>query len=131
MYLVPYLNLMKEHLLYEIFADFRNKRAGDSYPTNILRWTPTDVHDFLLDKQLNEIVPICQLMDGQTLVELYKMCILNSPVMLQTLRCETKELHSGFLSTNVYLIFLREMKHLVSEETKSNIASYSYNCSLP
>lgn len=62
------------------------------------------------------MIPVCQQMDGQRFVEFYKLCRINSPVMLQTIRAETIESHSTPLATNVYLTFLQEMKDLVSED---------------
>jgi len=109
--------------------DFRNVRTPSSYPSDILQWTPVDVRDFLLDKQLNPLVPICQFMDGETFIELYKMCRINSPVMLQTLRSEAME-HSVQLSTNVYLTFLREIKKLISEEKHNRTIFGFHNCTL-
>jgi hypothetical protein len=96
--------------------DFREATIDHSYSTDVLQWTSTDVRAFLLDKQLNQMMPICKLMNGIILIELYKMCITNSPSMLQMLRAETMELHSTPLSIHTYLTFLQEMRHLVEEE---------------
>jgi hypothetical protein len=68
-------------------------------------------------------------MDGETFVELYKMCRINSPVMLQTLRSEAME-HSVQLSTNVYLTFLHETKKLISEEKHNRTIFGFQNCTL-
>ncbi|CAF4267984.1 unnamed protein product [Rotaria sp. Silwood2] len=101
-----------------------------SYPKDVLQWTPANVRDFLLDKQLNQMVPICQFMDGKILIDLYKLCCNNSPLMLQTLRSETKELHAASLSTNTYLMFLNEMKQLLPKDGSSNSTSQSQLCTL-
>lgn len=76
------------------------------------------------------MIPVCQQMDGPRLVELYQLCRINSPVMLQTIRSETMELHSASLSTNVYLTFLHELKNLIPEDNIESNASRSHVCTL-
>ena len=76
------------------------------------------------------MVPVCQQMDGKRLIQLYTMCCNNSPLMLQTLRSETMELNAAPLSTNIYLIFLNEMKKLIPENNSNNIKSESQICTL-
>ncbi|CAM4796484.1 unnamed protein product [Rotaria magnacalcarata] len=107
-----------------------DERITYSYPNDVLQWTPADVHNFLLDKQLNQMVPVCQQIDGRKLAELYSLCRVNSPVMLQTLRSETKELHSATLSTNIYLTFIHEMKNLTPKEISNNAVQQSVACTL-
>lgn len=89
------------------------------YPKDVLQWTSTNVHHFLLDKKLNQMVPVCRQMDGCKLIELYRLCCHDSPVMLHTLRSETMELHSSQLSTYVYLSFLSEMRNLMPEDNSN------------
>ena len=69
-------------------------------------------------------------MDGRRLIELYKLCCNNSPLMLQTLRSETIELNVAPLSSNIYLTFLSEMKNLIPEDNTSNIITQSKLCTL-
>ncbi len=109
---------------------FRNEHTLYSYPKDVLQWTPVNVRDFLLDKQLNQMMPVCQHMDGQKLVELYKLCRTNSPVMLQTIRSEMIESDSTPLSINVYLTFLQEMKNIIPEHNTGSNSSQSQLCTL-
>ena len=113
-----------------VYFYFRKECAIYSYPKDVLQWTPANVRDFLLDKQLDQMIPICQFMDGERLIDLYKLCCNNSPLMLQTLRSETKELHAASLSTNTYLMFLNEMKKLLPKHGSSNSTSQSQLCTL-
>jgi hypothetical protein len=76
------------------------------------------------------MIPVCQQMDGQRLVELYKLCRINSPVMLQTMRSETMDSHSTSLSTNSYLTFLHELKKLIPEDNMESSSSRSQLCTL-
>ena len=69
-------------------------------------------------------------MDGQKLVELYKLCRTNSPVMLQMIRSETMESHSKPLSINTYLTFLHEMKDLMQEDNTENSSSRFQLCTV-
>ncbi|CAM2714700.1 unnamed protein product [Rotaria socialis] len=107
-----------------------DERITYSYSNDVLQRTPADVHNFLLDKQLNQMVPVCQQMDERKLTELYRLCHVNSPVLLQTLRSETKELHSTTLSTNIYLTFIHEMKNLIPEEISNKAVQQSVACTL-
>jgi hypothetical protein len=114
-----------------IFSFFRKEQTiVYSYPKDILQWTSVNVRDFLLDKHLDQMIPVCQQMDGQRLVELYKLCRMNSPVMLQTMRSETMESHSHILSTNNYLTFLHELKKLIPENNLESNSSRSQLCTL-
>ena len=110
---------------------FREECIVYSYPKDIRQWNATNVRNFLLDKHLSQMIPICQEMDGGRLIELYELCSKNSPLMLQTLRCETTELHVTPLSTNIYLKFLYEIKKLKTDYTNTNQAvSSSKVCTL-
>lgn len=77
-----------------------------------------------MDKQLNEMIPLCEQMDGKRFVDLYKLCRSNSALMLQNLRLETKDLHGTPLSTNTYLKFLNEM---ISYQPESEISNRTIN----
>ncbi|CAF1154434.1 unnamed protein product [Didymodactylos carnosus] len=102
-----------------------------SYPKDIHQWSAVHVPNFLLDKHLSQMIPICQEMDGRRLMELYELCSKNSPLMLQTLRCETTELHVLPSSINIYLKFLYEMKKLKPDPTSDNqVVSPSKVCTL-
>jgi hypothetical protein len=68
-------------------------------------------------------------MDGRTLMELYKMCLINSPSMFQALRTETTELHSTPLSINTYLVFLLQMKQLIGEKDRDTKSRF-HTCTL-
>lgn len=76
------------------------------------------------------MVPVCQQMDGRKIIELYKLCCANRPVMLQTLRSETRELHSSQLSTYAYLTFLQEMNKLIPDENNNSSVPRSQFCIL-
>ena len=103
-----------------------------SYPQNIFEWNPTNVKDFLMEKQLDEMIPLCEQMDGKRLVELYRLCRSNSALMLQTLRLETKDLHVTPLSINTYLKFLHEMTRYQPESEPNNkpMTAQSSACTL-
>lgn len=73
-----------------------------------------------MDKQLDEMIPLCESMDGKRLVDLYKLCRSNSALMLQNLRLETKDLHGTPLSTNTYLKFLNEIISYQPESETEN-----------
>ena len=116
----------------EKFDSYSSKEpVAHTYPTNIHQWNPANVHDFLLDKQLSQMVPICQEMNGERLMELYNLCSKDSVLMLQTLRGETMQLHATPLSTNSYLKFLQEMKKRKPDDMSNNqMVSQSKICTL-
>ena len=73
-----------------------------------------DVQQFLLQKQLGDFLPVCTKMNGPLLIAMHRMCVTNSPVMLQSLNNELamKSKHEGARLIEVadYLRFLEELK---------------------
>ncbi|CAF1273049.1 unnamed protein product [Adineta ricciae] len=86
-------------------------------PSNIEQWTIDDVQQFLLKQHLESLLPICSQMTGTRLLAMYKMCLVNSPLMFQSLNNElvmsnTKEKRQ-ILTLSEYLQFLEETKSFV------------------
>jgi hypothetical protein len=52
-------------------------------------------------------------MDGQRLLQLYEMCMINRESMFQTLKAELIEIHHKSLPINDYITFLHEIKKYV------------------
>ncbi|CAF0867622.1 unnamed protein product [Adineta steineri] len=92
-------------------------KSDHRLPSNIEQWTVDDVQQFFIKQQLENFLPICSQMKGTRLLALYKMCMTNSPTMLQSLNNEltTMEKHGerNVIGIAEYLQFLEDIKPFV------------------
>ncbi|CAF1504734.1 unnamed protein product [Didymodactylos carnosus] len=84
-----------------------------SYPTCVTLFTEDNVQHFLVDKKLDAMLPLCEQMDGDSLLKTYQMCERNFDLMYQSLKSELFDLHNKILPLNVYLRFVKEVKKYV------------------
>jgi hypothetical protein len=85
-------------------------KAGQS-KVNFLRqpidqWTESDVADVLSAHHLNQIIPLCQSMNGRALIQLYKICTTHRLRAYSVLKDELKSVHKTEISINTYSRFL-------------------------
>jgi hypothetical protein len=70
------------------------------------QWVKSDVLDFLFNHDLNEMMPLCERMDGPALIQLYKMSNSHSNRTYKLLNAELKERYEIMLPIAVYTGFL-------------------------
>jgi hypothetical protein len=73
---------------------------------SIDQWTESDVVDVLSAHHLNQIIPLCQSMNGQALIQLYKICTTHRLQAYSILKDELKSVHKTEISINTYSRFL-------------------------
>ena len=85
---------------------------------------------FLLDKQLDVLVPAMKGMSGQLLHQLYTMHQTNQQVMFLSLRDDVAKSGHENLTLKDYLTFLREIKVYIPHTNDSQPNSPSVICDL-
>ncbi|CAF3768334.1 unnamed protein product [Rotaria sordida] len=92
-------------------------KSDHCLPSNIEQWTVDDVQQFLIKQQFEIFLPICSRMNGTRLVQLYQMCMKNSPVMFQSLNNQLAmmniEKKKSMIEIVEYLQFLDDLKPFV------------------
>ncbi|CAF3933768.1 unnamed protein product [Rotaria sp. Silwood2] len=92
-------------------------KSDHCLPSNIEQWTTDDTQQFLIKQQLENFLPICSRMNGTRLVQLYKMCMKNSPVMFQSLNNQFAmmniEKKKSIIEIIEYFQFLDDLKPFV------------------
>ncbi|CAF1444150.1 unnamed protein product [Adineta steineri] len=79
---------------------------------HIYRWTESDVLDFLYNNKLNEVMPMCEKMDGRALIQLYKMCVAHPSGTYNILNEELKLTHNVKLPIGSYTRLLSAMERV-------------------
>ncbi|CAF3338669.1 unnamed protein product [Rotaria sp. Silwood1] len=111
-------------------------KSDHCLPSNIERWTIDDVQQFIIKQKLESFLPICSQMNGTRLVQLYQMCMKNSPVMFQSLNNQLTmtniEKTKSTIEIIEYLQFLDDLKPFVpiSCEKREVIGTRSALCIL-
>lgn len=75
---------------------------------HVEQWTETDVLDFLLANRLNQIMPLCEAMDGQAFIQLYKICASRRLRAFSVIKDEIKSKNNTSLTLGVYSRFLSQ-----------------------
>ncbi|CAF1096118.1 unnamed protein product [Didymodactylos carnosus] len=75
-------------------------------------WTRKDVVDFLNDKKLEAMIPLCEDMNGSQLLKMYKMCEHDMDGMYKSLKSDLEIIHGhqNTLLLKVYIRFVDELK---------------------
>lgn len=69
-----------------------------------------------MQKELDQtIFPLCHRLDGQRLLSLYQMCLMNREGMYQALKSELNVRYQLVLPIGDYLTFLHEVKQYVTD----------------
>ena len=74
------------------------------------QWTESDVLDFLSHHQLHEFMPLCEKMDGQALIQLFKMCSRRSNRTYDLLNNELDTSFQMKMPISTYTRFLSVME---------------------
>jgi hypothetical protein len=84
----------------------------------ITRWTESDVLDFLLAHRLNQLIPLCESMNGRALKQLYKICTSHRLRAYSVLKDELKSKDQSTLSLGIYSQFLSVTEEAINSLSK-------------
>jgi len=76
-------------------------------------WIESDVLDFLYNHQLNELMPLCEKMNGPALIQLNRMCQARHDRTYMILNEQLKEMYKIILPIGTYTRFLSIMEKLI------------------
>jgi hypothetical protein len=94
-------------------------------PPCINAWSEVDVTTFLRDTHLEDLLPVCQGMNGSHFLHIYLMCQTNADSMFKTLQAEVNVVQPNKpLTLLTYVRFLDEVKKYVPV-TNSVTVSFS------
>lgn len=85
---------------------------------------------FLLDKQLDALLPVIEGMDGTLVHQTYSMCLTNQQGMFSLLKEDVSRSGRSTLSLKDYLIFLREIKVYIPYKAERRMNSTLPICSI-
>jgi hypothetical protein len=100
------------------------------YPHCIDVWTEEHVKSFLLDKELDALLPVLEGMNGQLLHQAYSMCQANQQGMFLSLKEDVAKSHRSTLSLKDYLTFLKEIKIYIPYTVGNQLNPTSTVCNL-
>ncbi|CAF4678324.1 unnamed protein product [Rotaria sp. Silwood1] len=75
--------------------------------SSAMMWTKENVNEFLLDNELQPLVPLCKSMDGATLIEFHQSC-QTLPTEMYSLVNKSKEEHP--VTLDIFFRFICKMK---------------------
>jgi hypothetical protein len=93
-------------------------------------WTQEHVKSFLLDKELDALLPVMEGMDGQLLHQAYSMCQANQQGMFLSLKEDVARSQRAPLSLKDYLAFLRDIKAYIPYTAGNQLNPTSAVCNL-
>jgi hypothetical protein len=87
---------------------------------DVLSWNDGNVRDYLMKQNLSAMIPLCDGIDGEELVNLYAMCKTSSASMYRSLKFELLHVHHRLLSISTYLHFISRMRVICSDGLPSH-----------
>ena len=84
------------------------------------QWSVTDVLDFLLAHRLNQLMPLCEAMDGEALIQLYQICISRRLRAFSVIKDELKSKNNTNLTLSIYSRFLSVLEKAIKYPPKAN-----------
>ncbi|CAF3290142.1 unnamed protein product [Rotaria socialis] len=90
-------------------------------------WSNQHVLEFLTDKKLDQLIPICEAMDGETLIEFYQSCA-RMPDIMYGLFNNSKE--QPTISINTLFSFLAKLKKYLPPKPERKVY-FQYNFVYP
>ena len=98
------------------------KASSNFTRKSVIKWTQSDVLDFLYTQRLVQLMPLCDGMDGRALIELYKMCVSRSSKTFALLGYELKSTYKIKLPIAVYTRFISAIEQrLVTQPTMPSL----------
>ncbi|CAF3354066.1 unnamed protein product [Rotaria sp. Silwood2] len=98
-------NQKKENVNEEV-EDYHHEIEETINFDSIFNWDENVVRNFLIKKNLSNLLPLCNGINGDELNYLYGMCRSNSMLMYHSLKFELLKLHDKLLPISTYLHFL-------------------------
>ncbi|CAF3401205.1 unnamed protein product [Rotaria sp. Silwood1] len=92
---------------------------------NISNWNESIVRDFLMKKNLSDLLPLCDGINGDELNSLYGMCRSSLVSMYDSLKFELLKLHDKILPISTYLHFISSLSAVCADDLPLN----TYICS--
>ncbi|CAF4295491.1 unnamed protein product [Rotaria socialis] len=109
----------------------KEPRPVVEYPHYIDMWTKDHVKSFLLDKELDMLIPTFEGMNGRLLHKVYNMCQTNEQAMFSSLKEDVARSQlATALSLKDYLIFLDEIKIYIPYKAGDQLNPTSAICNL-
>jgi hypothetical protein len=90
-------------------------------------WIESDVLDFLYNHQLNELMPLCEKMNGPALIQLNRMCQARHDRTYMILNEQLKEMYKIILPIATYTRFLSIMEKLIKPSPQPILPPPSQN----
>ncbi|CAF2157906.1 unnamed protein product [Rotaria magnacalcarata] len=98
--------------------EYTKRTISSNFKAKTLKhWTESDLFDFLFDQRLNELMPLCEKMDGQAIIQLYKMCLSQKNETYNLLNAELKSGQQIKLPISVFTRFLSIMERITEPPT--------------
>jgi hypothetical protein len=85
------------------------------------------VRDFLTNKDLSDFLPLCNGINGEELLDLYRMCSSSSVTMYRSLKFELLNGHEKFLPIATFLHFIDRLRAINKNHLASNRYIYNEN----
>jgi hypothetical protein len=111
---IPTVNNVEEQA--RLLEPYMSRRTTNSaYRTlSINAWSKSDVLDFLFDRKLYSMMPLCELMGGQAFTRMFRMCQEKPSRLHRQLNKELRTRFNGLcLPISVYNQFLNDMNILI------------------
>jgi hypothetical protein len=94
-------------------------------------WLESDVLDFLYNHQLNELMPLCEKMNGPALIQLYKMCLTGHNRTYMILNEQLQVMYKLILPIGTYTRFLSIMEKVMTPPLQYMLPSSSSQYTFP
>lgn len=78
------------------------------------------VEKFLTRKELSDLLPLCNGLNGEELLDLYGMCKTSSVTMYQSLKFELLKIHEKILPISTFLHFVNQLRAVNGSPLLSN-----------
>jgi len=99
----------------------RNTSKSTYSSISINQWTRNDVLDFLYDKNLHYMMPLCELMTGLGLIKLFRICQTKPNRFYLQLNEELTSRFNGlYLPIGIFTQFLSEIDRLISSSSSAH-----------
>jgi len=87
---------------------------------DISTWSNETVEDFLRNNYLIDLLPICQQMNGEELLNLHAMCKQCSILMYRSLKDELLNIHDQILPISTFLHFIHRIDSIAEYHLRTN-----------
>jgi hypothetical protein len=87
---------------------------------SISSWNETVVRDFLMRKNLSDLLPLCNGINGEELRDLYGMCKSSSASMYHSLKSELLYVHDKVLPISTFLHFISQLRAICDGDLPLN-----------